>query len=1123
MDTKLIEKEYADLKEAFETGEIEAEAFQAAVDDLRTQDDYGRYWTIGVESGQWYYFDGVSWIQADPREADSLPFVDENGVYWMLGQESGEWYYYDGENWVNPEINGVDLDAYATPAEEYYQDSEGRFWAIGKKSGEWYYYDEGGWRRASEIPTGVSSEQAVPQQPYYPEQTQPAPSSPPPNSVPFQPVQPAPGYLQGYPSTGYEATQAVRPQSTYPPSSSPAGSPQPQQPSAPQSVDPYGYTQPVPPQGQPQQPPGQPTGYSQPTSPEAPSPQVPAGKPEPGVWFYYDGEQWLRYQEDPEGRVQEAEAGADTGLAEEEAYFADEEYFDEVDELYEEGKVVEIEDLDEFVEVVEVQEEDIIDLEEGEALVDAEFQVEVLRPGEKASSQTTPLEVVSTSASASEAAAAVETPAAAQTAKPQPQASGLPKVSPQPQKDKAEFSARAVPAWFWTSLGGVIILIATAVLLISIRYGLNNQQETASIAAVTPTLSAGVPPTTPTVGPTPPPTATIPPTATPVPLNTYDSDYFGFSIEYPSGWVYRENDDLVIFAPSTRSLDNTNLNGAVLWISFTEDADLTGLLASELERFSPISETLNEGSMEIGSQSWASAQIRFNSTELGGEAIALIASTVRDDVGYSLVAVAPATEWEDFVTLFQYPVNSFAFLKGEGRALAEAPTPVPQAKEEAGAGEGSTGGDVERPTPQPTSTATTTATSETVPPTPTIYTVVSGDTLGGISVKFDVAIDDLVEANNLESDRVVLQIGQKLIIPQEGVAIAAVTATATSTSTPQTSTATPGEEERSAEQPPAEENTPAPTGDESTATPTEAAPTPTPVPTTPPPPTPEPVKEVTLSGRIVYPAYSTDINSFNVWTTRVDGSNSQIIAGNASQPQFSPDGSLFAYRSWEPSHRGIYFVDFTTGRQELLTHFIEDGLPTWSPDKTLVFSSRREGDRLPRLYRVEQRPETDFSLGFLAEYPDTLPDGHLVVRGCTISGECGLWKLLPDGSGEVKISSDTSDTAPAANPLGGRIALMSFDRDGAGNWEIWTINSDGSDPKRLTENRANDGLPTWSPDGRSIAFVSDRGGVWAIWVMNSDGSNQRKLFDMPSPPDGQVLHDVPNSRGWLEERIDWIP
>ena len=86
------------------------------------------------------------------------------------------------------------------------------------------------------------------------------------------------------------------------------------------------------------------------------------------------------------------------------------------------------------------------------------------------------------------------------------------------------------------------------------------------------------------------------------------------------------------------------------------------------------------------------------------------------------------------------------------------------------------------------------------------------------------------------------------------------------------------------------------------------------------------------------------------------------------------------------------------------------------------------------------------------------------------------------------------------------------DRDG--NWEVYLVNADGSGLKRLTNRMANDGLPAWSPDGKTIAFVSDLGGVWAVWAMDPDGSNPRRLFDMGG---GGLASD------WLHERISWGP
>ena len=55
------------------------------------------------------------------------------------------------------------------------------------------------------------------------------------------------------------------------------------------------------------------------------------------------------------------------------------------------------------------------------------------------------------------------------------------------------------------------------------------------------------------------------------------------------------------------------------------------------------------------------------------------------------------------------------------------------------------------------------------------------------------------------------------------------------------------------------------------------------------------------------------------------------------------------------------------------------------------------------------------------------------------------------------------------------------------------MNADGSGQRNLTRNPANDSDPTWSPDGRRLAFVSDRDGDLEVYVMNADGSGQRRM------------------------------
>ena len=55
------------------------------------------------------------------------------------------------------------------------------------------------------------------------------------------------------------------------------------------------------------------------------------------------------------------------------------------------------------------------------------------------------------------------------------------------------------------------------------------------------------------------------------------------------------------------------------------------------------------------------------------------------------------------------------------------------------------------------------------------------------------------------------------------------------------------------------------------------------------------------------------------------------------------------------------------------------------------------------------------------------------------------------------------------------------------------MNADGSGKRNLMRNPAKDVRPSWSPDGRKIAFVSDRDGRLEAHVMNADGSGQRSL------------------------------
>jgi hypothetical protein len=61
-----IERDYNALKAQLTAGQLTREQFEAALQKLMVQDDQGRYWMMGAESGKWYLYDNQKWVQADP-------------------------------------------------------------------------------------------------------------------------------------------------------------------------------------------------------------------------------------------------------------------------------------------------------------------------------------------------------------------------------------------------------------------------------------------------------------------------------------------------------------------------------------------------------------------------------------------------------------------------------------------------------------------------------------------------------------------------------------------------------------------------------------------------------------------------------------------------------------------------------------------------------------------------------------------------------------------------------------------------------------------------------------------------------------------------------------------------
>ncbi|HSJ30153.1 MAG TPA: tetratricopeptide repeat protein, partial [Longimicrobiales bacterium] len=139
--------------------------------------------------------------------------------------------------------------------------------------------------------------------------------------------------------------------------------------------------------------------------------------------------------------------------------------------------------------------------------------------------------------------------------------------------------------------------------------------------------------------------------------------------------------------------------------------------------------------------------------------------------------------------------------------------------------------------------------------------------------------------------------------------------------------------------------------------------------------------------------------------------------------------------------------------------------------------------------------------------------------GVTAAVASGELVALPAPLVEAAPGSSSMPASLAGSAVSASRIVFVSDRDGpdptgdAGNHEIYVMNADGSDQRRLTTHESLDHGQAWSPDGARIAFSSRRTGSVHIFTMNADGTDQRRItqgsevgFQRPTwSPDGRRL------------------
>jgi TolB protein len=298
-------------------------------------------------------------------------------------------------------------------------------------------------------------------------------------------------------------------------------------------------------------------------------------------------------------------------------------------------------------------------------------------------------------------------------------------------------------------------------------------------------------------------------------------------------------------------------------------------------------------------------------------------------------------------------------------------------------------------------------------------------------------------------------------------------------------------------------------------------PTPTPTPT----PTPEPA-----TGTIAF-AYFNQAPGRQVYETHLinaDGTNHRLFPlDGVSEPalRFADGEYQLAYRAYsEPtSPRSLLSGDLEGKVSFRVGGFFEDAQPDWSPKEyRLIYASQREADRHWRLYTSWGDGKKEINLRREGESPTFAPDGfHFAFISCDNTGNrCGIWVGDLDNSeyGSQPILENRLAKSPDWSPVSAKIAYMANPGD---NWDLYVVDSDGENVRRLTDDPAIDGLPAWSPDGQWLAFLSNREGNWGIWLLHVATGETRRIFNFDGgvftppnePPYGQ--------RDWYDEQLSW--
>jgi Tol biopolymer transport system component len=203
----------------------------------------------------------------------------------------------------------------------------------------------------------------------------------------------------------------------------------------------------------------------------------------------------------------------------------------------------------------------------------------------------------------------------------------------------------------------------------------------------------------------------------------------------------------------------------------------------------------------------------------------------------------------------------------------------------------------------------------------------------------------------------------------------------------------------------------------------------------------------------------------------------------------SPDGKWLAISHSPKGESLVYVLPAAGGPPRQVTALGPSYWHGWSPDgKTLAYCARRDGEFDVYTIAADAASSADerrlTTAPGLDDGPDYSPDGQVLYFNSERTGLMKIWRMKPDGSDQQPVTSgeEWADWFAHPSPDGKWLVFLSFDKSVKGHppnkdVALRIMPAAGGEARVLTRLFGGQGtinVPSWSPDSRSVAFVSYR-------------------------------------------------